>query len=90
MGTAAVKMKIMPDSPSVNLEEIKNEAIKIIEKFGGKNVTFTEENIAFGLKAIIPFFAWDEKNDTETVEKALQEIANISSVQTTDVRRAFG
>jgi len=90
MGTAAVKLRIMPESPSVNLEEIKNLGREIMEKEGAKNLSFSEEPIAFGLKAIIAFFAWNEANDSEVLEKLLAGIPNVSSVQTIDVRRAFG
>ncbi len=90
MGITAVKIKIMPSSPDVNLEEIKEKAKEKIEKAGGKNSQFEEEAIAFGLKAIITLFAWPEEQEIEPLEEKLKEIENVNSVQVIDMRRAFG
>jgi len=90
MGIAAVKIKIMPSSPSANLKVIEKEAIKIIEKAGGKNPTLSQEEIAFGLKAIILFFAWPEEKEIEEVEYLLGKVEEVNSVQVIDMRRAFG
>lgn len=90
MGIAAVKIKIMPLSPEVDLEKIKNKTKTLVEQKGGKNCKFEEEPIAFGLKAIIVFFAWSEEQELEELERALGKIEEISSVQVIDMRRAFG
>ena len=90
MGIALIKIRIMPVSPEVDLEIIKTAAKKAIEKNKGKNVSFNEEPIAFGLKAIIAGFDLDESDGLEPVEDALGKIENISSVQVVDMRRAFG
>jgi elongation factor 1-beta len=90
MGIAAVKIKVMPTSPDVNLEEIKTQAQAILEEAGAKNVQISQEPIAFGLNAIILFFAWNEDNELENVEEKLQLIDDVNSVQVTDMRRAFG
>ena len=90
MGTALIKLKIMPDSPDVNLEDIKNKAKEIIEGSEGKINDFEEEPIAFGLKAVIVGFALDESKELEPLEEALKSVENISSVQVIDMRRAFG
>lgn len=90
MGTAAVKIKIMPSSPEVNLEEIKEKSKSIIEEKGGKNCQLSEEPIAFGLKAVIAFFAWDESNEIETLEEEIAKIEDVNSTQIIDMRRAFG
>lgn len=80
----------MPTSPSVNLTHIEDKAKKIVEESGGKNCSFTQEPIAFGLKAIIAFFAWPEGTDTEELENSLSQIDDVNSVQLIDMRRAFG
>jgi translation elongation factor aEF-1 beta len=53
MALALIKVKIMPESPEANLKEIESEAQKLMEKEGAKNISFAEEPIAFGLKAIM-------------------------------------
>lgn len=87
MGIAGIKIKIMPTSPEVNLEKIKEEAKTLIEQKDGKNCKFEEEPIAFGLKAIIAFFAWPEEQELEKLEEALKKIKNVNSVQVIDIRR---
>lgn len=90
MSIAAVKIKIMPVSPEADLEQIKATAKSLVENMGGKNCTFEEEPIAFGLKAIIALFAWPEEKELEELEEKLNEIENVNSIQMIDIRRAFG
>ena len=90
MGIAAVKIKILPTSPETDLEEIKEKTKSLVEKLGGKNCNFEEEPIAFGLKAVIAFFAWPEEVELENLEEELRNLENVSSIQVIDMRRAFG
>jgi elongation factor 1-beta len=90
MAGAAVKIKIMPNSPDANLEEIETKAKETIEKAEGSNIKFEREPIAFGLNAIIISFAWDEGKDRESLEAELAKVENVSSAETIDFRRAFG
>ena len=90
MGSVLIKIKIMPKAPDVNLEEIKNSAKLVVEKNNGRNITFHEEPIAFGLKAIIVSFNIDEENALDPIEESLKKIEDVSSIQITDMRRAFG
>tara|TARA_Y100000310_G_C20683699_1_gene817636 strand:- start:775 stop:1047 length:273 start_codon:yes stop_codon:yes gene_type:complete len=90
MSIAAIIVKIMPDSPEANLEEIQESASKTLELLGAQNISFTQEPVAFGLKAVMVKFAWPEEKDTSLFEDALAKIPNVSSAQTSDYRRAFG
>ena len=90
MGTALLKYKIMPTSPEVNLEEIKEKAKKVVAEGKGKNCRFEEEPIAFGLKAVMVFFEIDESQELDPIEENLSKIKNVNSVQVVDMRRAFG
>ena len=90
MGTALVKIKIMPESPDTDLEGIKNSAKEVVESNKGTNVSFEEEPIAFGLKAVIIGFAIDENDELEPIENSLRKIENVSSAEVSDMRRAFG
>jgi len=86
----AVKIKVMPSSPNANLEKIKKETKEIIIREGGKNCSFEEEPIAFGLKALIALFLWSEEKSLDELEKKLEKIEDISSIQVIDIRKAFG
>ena len=90
MGIAAVKIKLMPTSPEVNLEKIQEEARKTIEEMDGKNPNFEKQPIAFGLNALEILFAWPEEKELEELEEKLKMIENVNSVQVTDIRRAIG
>jgi len=91
MGITLIKIKLMPTSPEVNLEEIKEKTKSVIESNKGSKVSFEEEPIAFGLKALIAKFEQNEDDgELEPIENALKEIENVSSVKIIDMRRAFG
>lgn len=90
MGTVSVKMKILPESPEVNFEELKEKIKSIAEKYPAENCHFEEEPIAFGLKALITIFDCPDDFDVEKIEQDLGKIENINSVQLTDMRRAIG
>ena len=85
-----MKIKLMPESPDVDLEVMKKIVISEVEKGQGKNIFFEEELIAFGLKALIVSFAIDESVELDPLETALGKIESVSSVQVVDMRRAFG
>lgn len=87
MGTLGITMKIMPSSPYSDLEKIKKEAGKLIQKQGGKNERYSDEPVAFGLKAIIAFFELPETANADKLEEEISQIKNVNSVQTTDMRR---
>jgi len=90
MGVALLTIKIMPTSPEVNLEEIKEKAQVVVEEGKGRKCRFEEEPIAFGLKAVMVFFDIDEEQELEPIEQGLRKIQNVSSAEVTDMRRAFG
>lgn len=90
MAIAALKIKIMPDSPQINLEEIKQEAEKKISKLGVKLHSSEVQDIAFGLKALTLTIAWPEEKDQSQVENALGGIAGVRSAEIIDFRRAIG
>ncbi len=60
MGFTAVQMKLMPTSPDVDLKEIERKADELINSMHKTQVKIEEEPIAFGLKAIILWFAWND------------------------------
>ena len=90
MGTALVRIKIMPESPQVNLEEIQEKAKQITTDNGGEKISLKTEPVAFGLNAIIITFALDESKSVDDIENPLKEINNVSSAEVIDFRRAFG
>lgn len=90
MATVVIIVKIMPESPDVDLNKIKNTAKSALEKEGAKNISFEEKPIAFGLKAVMLKTDMPEEKGTDLVESILSKIEHVSSVTIEDYRRAFG
>ena len=90
MATTAVIVKVMPSGLETDIKEIETSAKKILEAKGAKNISIEEQEIAFGLKAIMLKFAWPEENGTDFIEESLSKIKDVSSVTIEDYRRAFG
>ena len=92
MPQVVVTLKIMPESPEVNLGNIETEAkTKILDFSQTKEIKTEQEPIAFGLKALKIIFVMDEdKGSTDSLEEQIKTISGVNSVESVDVRRAIG
>tara|TARA_Y100000310_G_C20624634_1_gene785159 strand:- start:570 stop:848 length:279 start_codon:yes stop_codon:yes gene_type:complete len=92
MAQVVVTIKIMPESPDVNLEDLKGKVEEKIKGFAGEGeMKFEEDPIGFGLSALKVLFAMDEeKGDTEKLEEDIKTIEGIVSAEVIDMRRALG
>ncbi|MEM4336711.1 MAG: elongation factor 1-beta [Candidatus Woesearchaeota archaeon] len=91
MARVLVVMRIMPESPDVDLGVLEKEVKEKIEEFEGKITKSEIIPVAFGLKAIdITFLVDEAKGDTEPLENALVEINGVNSAEVTYVTRAVG
>ena len=87
MGEVLTTMKIMPDSPEVDLAAIK-ETIETSMPEGAKIHEIAEEPIAFGLVAIILSFITDDgEGGSEPVEEMVSAIPGVASIEITGVGR---
>ena len=85
MGDVLTTMKIMPDSPDVDLDAIK-ATIESSMPEGAKLHDMAEEPIAFGLVAIILQFITDDgEGGSEPVEEMVQAIDGVASIEITGV-----
>ena len=90
MANVVITIKIMPTSPDVDLEAIKEKAKEKLSAFNAHIGSVEEEPIAFGLKAIKIIFLVPETQNPDVIEDSLKEIENVESVEIIDVRRAVG
>ncbi len=92
MASVVVTLKIMPESPDSDLSAIETEAMKDIVAMYGKIETRSEKiPIAFGLSSLNLKFVIDEsRGSTEVLERKLEQIPHVNSVEVIDVRRAIG
>ena len=82
MGSVAVIMRVMPESPEVDLEQLK-KALK--EKLPGIQDMQTE-SIGFGLKAIkLAAVINDCGGETDAIELSLNEIAGVERAEIIEV-----
>ncbi len=85
-----ITLKIMPESPDVDLDALEKKATEIINTVGevGKKEI---EPIAFGLKALKLIFVMDEnKGSTDDMEAQVANLDEVNSAEVIDVRRAVG
>jgi len=91
MAQVIVTLKIMPEDPSISLEEIKSKASDIITEFEGKVQSSNEEPVGFGLKALVIGFSIDEaKGSPDPIAEKIESLEGIKSAQVTMVSRALG
>ncbi|MGM5484277.1 MAG: elongation factor 1-beta [Nanobdellota archaeon] len=90
MAKAIVSMKVMPESPEVDMESAQEKIEGKVKEFAGETeIRKNIQPVAFGLKAInITFVMDEEKGATDPLEEDLKSLEEISSVEVTDVRRA--
>ena len=75
MGRATVKIQLMPNSPDADLAPIKKKAEQTIKSLHKEALVRIEEQpIAFGLKAIILSFTWNDDLSSDELENKLREI----------------
>ena len=87
MGEVLTTMKIMPDSPDIDLEAIKS-TIESSMPEGARIHEISEEPIAFGLVAVIlQFITEDGEGGSEAVEEMVQAIDGVASFEVTGVGR---
>ena len=92
MADVILTLKIMPESPDVDLGAVESSARSEIAKFAGpSDMKAEKEPVAFGLNALKITFVMDEnKGSTEDLEKTISELEHVNSVEVVDVRRALG
>ncbi len=81
-------IKVYPEGDQTNLEEIKQEAAKVLPP-GHRIGKVSEEEMAFGLKCLVLYIVMPEQTEggTEPVERALSGIKGVGRVETDMVTR---
>lgn len=82
MGSVAVILRVMPESPEINLEDLK----KALKTKLPSIQEIKEEPIGFGLKALkILAVVNDAGGETDAVEKSLNEVAGVERAEIIEV-----
>jgi elongation factor 1-beta len=87
MGKVAAKMKVMPESPDVDLDDLQDRLEHSLPE-GAKINGFERDDVAFGLVALIPtVIVPDDSGGTEAVEEAFDDVDGVESVTVENVGR---
>jgi len=87
MGKVAAKIKIMPQSPEVDLDALQDRLEGSLPE-GAKIKGFERDDVAFGLVALFPtVIIPDEAGGTDAVEDAFADVDGVESVDVDTVGR---
>ncbi|WP_232685867.1 elongation factor 1-beta [Halobacterium zhouii] len=87
MGKVAAVLKVMPDSPEADLDELQERLSESLPEGAKINGTDTDE-VAFGLTALLAtVIVPDDAGGTEAVEDAFGNVEGVESVSVEEVGR---
>jgi elongation factor 1-beta len=82
MGSVAVILRVMPESPDINLEDLK----KALKQKLPTIQEIKEEPIGFGLKALKLLAVVDDAGgETDAVERSLNEVPGVERAEIVEV-----
>ena len=87
MGKVAAKIKVMPNSPDVDLDALQERLEGALPE-GAKINGVERDDVAFGLVALFPtVIVPDDSGGTEAVEEAFSNVEDVESVSVENVGR---
>ena len=87
MGKVAAKMKVMPESPEIDLDELQQKLEESLPQ-GAEIRNVERDDVAFGLVALLPMVVVpDDAGGTEAVEEAFSGVEGVESVKVEEVGR---
>ncbi|WP_408958071.1 elongation factor 1-beta [Natrinema sp. 74] len=87
MGKVAAKIKVMPDSPDIDLDALQERLESALPE-GAKINGVERDEVAFGLVALYPtVIVPDDAGGTETVEENFADVDGVESVGVENVGR---
>jgi elongation factor 1-beta len=87
MGKVAAELKVMPESPEVDLDELQERLEQVLPE-GAKINGFKRDDVAFGLVALLPtVIVPDDAGGTDAVEDAFEDVEGVESVSVENVGR---
>jgi elongation factor 1-beta len=87
MGKVAAKIKVMPNSPDIDLDALQERLEESLPE-GAKISRIDREDVAFGLVALFPtVIVPDDAGGTEVVEESFAGVDGVESVKVDEVGR---
>lgn len=87
MGKVAAKIKVMPESPDIDLDDLQERLENSLPE-GAKINGVERDDVAFGLVALYPTVVVpDDAGGTDAVEESFGGVDGVESVQVEQVGR---
>jgi len=87
MGDVAAKLKVMPQDPEVDLDDLQ-ERLEASLPEGARIRGVQRDDVAFGLVALLPtVIVPDDAGGTEAVEESFETVDGVESVSVEEVGR---
>ena len=87
MGKVAAKIKVMPQDPEIDLDDLQERLEDSLPE-GAKINGVERDDVAFGLVALLPtVIVPDGAGGTEAVEEAFSQVEDVESVAVENVGR---
>ena len=87
MGKVAAQLKVMPQNPEIDLDELEDRLSASLPE-GAKINGFDRQDVAFGLIALLPTVVVpDDAGGTEAVEESFSGVEGVESVSVESVGR---
>jgi elongation factor 1-beta len=87
MGDVAAKLKVMPQDPEVDLDDLQ-ERLEASLPEGARIRGVQRDDVAFGLVALLPtVIVPDDAGGTEAVEESFETVEGVESVSVEEVGR---
>ncbi len=86
MGEVAMRIRLMPEGPEVDLSTVEEDVRVRVSESGGEVQVVEVKPFAFGLNAMeIAVTMPDKGSDPDSMEQALEEIEGIQGVEVLEV-----
>jgi elongation factor 1-beta len=88
MGTVAIKIRVMPDGPDVDLSTLETTIRALVASNGAEFQAVEIKPFAFGLKSMDMVITMDDKTSggaSEKIEEALGELTGVQSAEVLEV-----
>ena len=87
MGKVAAQLKVMPQSPEIDLDDLEERLVAALPEGAEINGSDTQD-VAFGLVAlIVAVVVPDDEGGTDAVEEAFADVDGVESVSVENVGR---
>ncbi|USN45518.1 MAG: elongation factor 1-beta [Candidatus Woesearchaeota archaeon] len=92
MADVMITLKVMPESPDVDLAALQVKTKEAITNFcKEEQIRFEKKPLAFGLNELHATWVMDENiGTTDPLEEVIAAFDDVSSVEVIDVRRTLG